>query len=69
LDETSRRRFFQNVILDVALSRYFEQARGLDIEVKACLTIPDELPVAAAELSTVFANALENAIHACSALP
>ena len=41
----------------------------MDIEVKACLTIPDELPVAAAELSTVFANALENAIHACSALP
>jgi len=56
-------------LLDAVFSSYFAQARQQGIQVKAKLAIPEKLPVDAAELSTVFANALENAIHACAALP
>ncbi len=56
-------------LLDAVFSSYFAQAEQQGIRVKADLALPDELPVASAELSTVFANALENAIHACAALP
>jgi len=56
-------------LLDAVFSSYFAQARQHGIRVKAKLAIPEKLPVDSAELSTVFANALENAIHACAALP
>lgn len=69
LDETRRQRLCRNAVLDAVLSSYFEYARAQDIVVESRLSIPDELPVDAAELSTVFANALENAVHACGALP
>lgn len=69
LDETQHPRFCQNVILDAILRSYFEQASQMGIEVETHLAIPDHLPMDATELSTVFANALENAIHACGKLP
>ncbi len=56
-------------LLDAVFSSYFAEARKLGVRVKASLAIPEELPCDAAELSTVFANALENAIRACEALP
>jgi len=59
----------ENPLLDAVFSSYFAQARRLNIRVKTKLAIPETLPVSDAELSTVFANALENAIHACAALP
>lgn len=69
LKELKPSRWCQNLVLDAVFSSYFEQAKQQHIEVEASLAIPDELPVDAAELSTVFANALENAIHACVELP
>ena len=69
LDELKPVRWCQNSVLDAILSSYFGQAKRQGIQVEASLAIPDELPVDAAELSTVFANALENAIHACAELP
>ena len=59
----------ENSLLDAVFSAYFAQAETRKIRVKAKLSLPEELPVDAAELSTVFANALENAIHACASLP
>ncbi len=56
-------------LLDAVFSSYFAQARRQGVRVKARLDIPQELGVDAGELSTVFANALENAIHACADLP
>lgn len=35
----------------------------------ARIALPEQLPVAEGELAIVFANALENAIHACMELP
>ena len=51
------------------LSSYFEQAQQLGIPVEAKLSLPDTLPVDEGELAIVFANALENAIHANQKLP
>jgi len=58
-----------NPLLDAVFSSYFAQARRQGIRIRVKLDIPKELPVDPAELSTVFANALENAICACAALP
>lgn len=69
LDELKPVRWCQNPVLDAIFSSYFDQADRQGIEVQATLAIPDELAVDAAELATVFANALENAIHACGSLP
>ena len=55
--------------LDAILSSYFRRAKDLGIQVKTQLAIPEELPVPVAELSTVFANALENMIHEVQKLP
>lgn len=56
-------------ILDALLCAYFKQAQQEGILIDAKLSIPEQLPVDALALSTVFANALENAIHACQSLP
>jgi len=69
VEYTSPERWCADPLLDAVFSSYFAQARQQGIRVKATLALPEELPVDSAELSTVFANALENAIRACSALP
>jgi len=69
LHETEIGHYCSNPILDAILLAYFSRARELDIKVDAHLDIPDNLPVPAAELSTVFANALENMINAVKSLP
>lgn len=69
LNESRDVHYCRNVVLDAILSSYLEQAKNQGIEVETQLAIPDELPVDVAGLSTVFANALENAIRACKELP
>lgn len=69
LDAVKPVRWCQNPVLDAVFSSYLEQARRQGIQVEASLAIPEALPVDALELSAVFANALENAIHACACLP
>ncbi len=55
-------------ILDAVLSSYLEQARRREIRVETRIHFPEPLPVNESELATVFANAIENAIHACEKL-
>lgn len=69
LDETSITHYCANPILDAVLSSYFRKAEESGIHVETHLHIPEELPVADIDLATVFGNALDNAILACSALP
>lgn len=59
----------RNSVINAALSSYFYRAKQGGIAIDAKLSIPESLPVDAAELSMVFANALDNAIKACGALP
>lgn len=58
-----------NAVLDAILTAYFQRAKEKNIRLDVNLAIPDELPIPAAELSTVFANALENMIHEVERLP
>ena len=69
LSEARIEHYCSDVILDATIATYFHKAKDLGIEINAQLAIPDELPVPAAELSTVFANALENMINAVMGLP
>lgn len=69
LHEPDRTRYCSDPVLNAVLSSYLMQAKQEHIRFETHLSIPDNLPVDATELSIVFANALENAIHACSDLP
>lgn len=61
--------YCSNVLLNATLSSYFGRAKKAGIRLETHLSIPDTLPVDAGEFSIVMANALENAIQACEALP
>lgn len=69
LEETKVTRWCRNPVLDAVFSFYFGKAKTENIRIEADLDLPEDLHVDAAELSTVFANALENAIHAVMKLP
>lgn len=69
LQEPDQTRYCSNPVLNAVLSSYLGQAKREHILLELHLSIPDSLPVDATELSIVFANALENAIHACLNLP
>ena len=56
-------------ILNAVFSSYFQQAERQGIRISAHIALPQRLPVEEGELAVVFANALENAIHACCGLP
>lgn len=55
-------------IIDAVLASYLAWARHHQIQVTLRLDFPENLPVSESELATVFANAIENAIHACDKL-
>ena len=67
--DTQLSHWCKNTVLDAIFSYYFTQAKKRGIKVEAALDIPEHLETDATELSTVFANALENAIHAVETLP
>ena len=69
LAETKPRRWCENTVLDAMFAAYFATAEAEGIRLEASLDVPEKLDVSAAELSTVFANALENAIQAVRSLP
>lgn len=56
-------------IVDAVLGSYLEWAQRREISVTAKIDFPASLPVNESELSTVLANAIENAIHACEKIP
>lgn len=69
LAETKPRRWCDNAVLDAMFAAYFAMAEAEGVRIEASLDVPEKLDVSAAELSTVFANALENAIQAVRFLP
>lgn len=68
LEETKIKRYCENVVLDAVFSSYIQRAEALKINITTNIKIPQVLPVNDIELATVFANAIENAIHACEKL-
>lgn len=69
LAETRVKRWCANPVLDAVFASFFSLAEERGIKIEATLDIPEDIHVDATELSTVFANALENAINAVSQLP
>ena len=69
LDEHKTAHWCRPPVLDAVFSAYFEQAQRQGVRVDAKIALPDMLPVDEGELAIVFANALENSIHACMELP
>ena len=63
------KRWCLHPVLDAMFAACFKQAETGGIRIEADLDIPADIPVDALALSTVFANALENAVHAVSELP
>ena len=66
--ETAVKRYCNSAVIDAVLSSYLQKAESKGIRVSVALSFPEPLPVDEAELATVFANAIENAIHACEKL-
>lgn len=69
LDATAVEHYCDHPALDAILNSYFRQAKELGVQLDAHIDLPKELPVSTADLSTVFANALENMLHAMEKLP
>lgn len=61
--------YCENVTMNIILSYYIEKAERAGIRVETNLDIPEKLPVDTIALSTVFANAIENAVAACERIP
>lgn len=68
LDKTKVKRYCQHAVLDAMLASYIQNAIRDGIRVEMGFAFPDQLPCNEAELATVIANALENAINACNKL-
>lgn len=68
IQDTQVNRYCQNAIMDAVLFNYLNIAKNKNIQVSYKIAFPAEIPVNKSELATVFANALENAIHACEKL-
>lgn len=64
IQETKVKRYCRNPVLDAVLASYLQKAEEKGIRVQTRIDFPEPLPVNEAELATVFANAIENAIHA-----
>ena len=69
IHDTQVKRYCHLPIVDAALVFYLQQAQEKEIQVSSSFIFPQSLPVSEAELATVLANALENAITACEKLP
>lgn len=69
LDAITPKRYCIHPALDAILVNAAVQAEQLNISMEIKVALPKELPVDAFEVSIVFANALENAIHAVRELP
>ena len=66
--EPMLQRWCDHPVIDAVLAFHLSKAKDKQIRVSTNLCFPDVLPASEAELATVFANALENAIQACEAL-
>ena len=69
LAETKPKRWCENPMMNAMFSAYFSRAEAERIKIEAELDVPDQLPADETELSTVFANLLENAVAAVKELP
>ena len=69
LSKTEERSYCRNLPINAVLSTYLGQAEQLGCRVTADIRLPKELPFDELDVCVLLANALENAVRACQALP
>ncbi|MEG0377175.1 MAG: GHKL domain-containing protein [Eubacterium sp.] len=62
-------KFCSNLPINSILTTYINEARKNNIRVDHKLDLPQSLTIDALDLAVVFANAIENAIQACTKIP
>lgn len=68
-DKMQNHRYCENSVVNAMISYYIQLAESHGINVDANLNIPADISIDAIDLSTVLANALENACNALKKLP
>lgn len=58
-----------NPVVNVILNEYAQTAKGLGIELRLKVQIPETVFVSAADLYVIIGNTMDNAIEACRSLP
>lgn len=69
LAQTETRSWCRSAPVNAVLSAYLTQAEAAGCTLETEVSLPGEFPVEELDLCVVLANALENAIHACQAMP
>lgn len=69
LTKIESRSWCESAGVNAVLSAYLTQAEDAGCAVETEVSLPGQLPVEELDLCVVLANALENAIHACQAMP
>jgi hypothetical protein len=69
LEQSEIPQYCENHTINAILVYYLENAKNEGIHIDTRLDIPEKLPIDEMELSTVLANAIENARHACAKMP
>ena len=69
IDNSCVIKYCKNEALNLILSSYANQAKESGIDVRISVTATDFTRFQITDLCSLFANALENAIHACEKIP
>lgn len=69
LTQVENRSWCKNTAVNAVLSAYMTQAEESNCTLEAEVSLPEELPMEELDLCVSLANALENAIRACRAIP
>ncbi|HJI72820.1 MAG TPA: GHKL domain-containing protein [Veillonellaceae bacterium] len=69
LEQTKRQQYCKNTVVNAALTTYLDAAKQEGITVTAKADIPDCSPSFSTDLSMVFSNLIENAVHASEKQP
>lgn len=69
IDNSRVIRYCNNEAINLILSSYADQAKEVGIDIQILVTATDFARFQITDLCSLFANALENAIHACKKIP
>ena len=68
LSKTVLIQYCENYIINVILSSYIQKAENDGIKIRCEVNIPETVAIDPIEVGLIFANAIDNAIHACQRL-
>lgn len=69
LAQTEQRSWCRSPVVNAVISAYQAQAEEAGGALEAEVSLPEDLPFEETDLCVALANALENAVHACKAMP